>query len=88
MPDFVTRLAAMPDAHLIAEMQAALDSLTPADFDLLTFPTPGLTPFLGTQVGDDQPNPDGDRDYAGPCPACGNSLPLDAECRCSGCGNG
>jgi hypothetical protein len=34
------------------------------------------------------PDPDGDRDYAGPCPACGNSLPLNAECRCSGCGNG
>ena len=37
---------------------------------------------------DMDPNPDGDRDYAGPCPACGNSLPLNAECRCSGCGNG
>lgn len=39
-------------------------------------------------------DPDGDRDYRGPsdnndpCPACGNSLPLNAECRCSGCGNG
>ena len=37
---------------------------------------------------DMDPDPDGDRDYAGPCPACGNSLPLDAECRCGGCGNG
>ena len=37
---------------------------------------------------DMDPDPDGDRDYAGPCPACGNSLPLNAECRCSGCGNG
>jgi hypothetical protein len=37
---------------------------------------------------DMDPDPDGDRDYAGPCPACGNSLQLDAECRCGGCGNG
>lgn len=43
---------------------------------------------------DMDPDPDGDRDYAGPtdnndpCPACGNSLHLNAECRCSGCGNG
>jgi len=33
-------------------------------------------------------NPIDPRDLAPECPACGNSLPLDAECRCSGCGNG
>jgi len=43
---------------------------------------------------DDDPEPHGARDPIGPrdlqpeCPACGNSVPLDADCRCSGCGNG
>jgi len=40
------------------------------------------------------PEPHGSRDPIGPrdlmpeCQACGNSVPLDADCRCSGCGNG
>lgn len=86
LSDFTSRLAAIPDADLIAEMQAALDNLTPAD--LLSLPTPGLTPFLGTPCGDDQPDPDGDRDYAGPqvCPQCDHDLELNADFRCVRCG--
>ena len=86
MSDLARKLSSLPDAHLIAEMQAAIHSLTPAD--LASVPTPGLTPFLGTPCGDDQPDPDGDRDYPGPqiCCQCDHILRIDNDGRCVYCG--
>jgi hypothetical protein len=72
---FVSDLAALPDANLIAELQSALNEL-----DLATLPTPGLTPYLGVPT---------DRDYPGvsPCPNCNHQLELDADFRCVHCGS-
>lgn len=78
MSDLSRRLASVPDAHLIAEMQSALDNL-----DLADLPIPGLTPFLGTPIGDNDPKPDTGHDV---CPACSHDLELDADLRCIRCG--
>lgn len=83
---FVSDLAALPDADLIAEIQSALNEF---DIDLITLPTHGLTPYLGMQVRPgDEPDPDGDRDWPGvsPCPNCNHQLELDADFRCLHCG--
>jgi len=80
---FVSDLAALPDANLIAEIQSALNEL-----DLATLPTPGLTPYLGVPTGD-EPDQEWDRDWPGdsPCPNCNHQLELDADFRCVHCGS-
>jgi hypothetical protein len=84
--DLSRRLASVPDDHLIAELQSALDNLNLADL-----PTPGLTPHLGTPVGED--DPDHSRDTfvphptrPEPCESCYHDLELNADFRCVRCG--
>jgi hypothetical protein len=78
--------------HLISKAQTLLD-----DLNHIGYPHDANQAF---EYAIEDCDPDGDRDYKGPnpittpgaftvdCPACGNSLPLNADCRCSGCGNG
>jgi hypothetical protein len=78
--------------HLISKAQTMLDEL-----NHIGYPDDANQAF---EDAIEDCDPDGDRDYKGPnpittpgaftvdCPACGNSLPLNADCRCSGCGNG
>jgi hypothetical protein len=68
------RITALSDDNLIAEIQACLDGL-----DLTELPTPGLTPYLGTPVGDDNSKPE-------PCESCHHNLELNADFRCVRCG--
>jgi hypothetical protein len=77
--DFSRRLASIPDADLIAEIQAALNELNLTDL------VPAPQPFVWNPT---QPDPDGDRDYPGcnPCPSCNHDLELDADFRCTRCG--
>jgi hypothetical protein len=78
--------------HIISKAQTLLDDLNHIGY-----------PYESNQAFEyeiEDCDPDGDRDYKGPnpittpgtftdaCPSCGNSLPLNADCRCSGCGNG
>ena len=76
-------MSRVDERPLIEELQSALDQLRLEDL-----PVPGLTPFLGTPTPDDEPDPDGDRDYPGipVCHSCNHDLELDAELRCSRCG--
>jgi hypothetical protein len=77
--DLSRRLASVPDDHLIAELQSALDNLD------LTDMLPQPEPFVWKPS---EPNSDGDRDYPGPnpCPSCEHDLELDADFRCTRCG--
>ena len=51
--------------------------------------TPTVTLTSADITFDDQPDPDGDRDYPGPtgCPTCHHDLELNADLRCSRCGS-
>jgi hypothetical protein len=77
--DLSRRLADLPDDHLVAEIQSALDNLQLTDL------VPAPEPFVWKP---NDPDPDGDRDYPGPeiCPQCDHQLRLDSEGRCSSCG--
>ena len=79
MSDLSRRLASVPDDHLIAELQSALDNLQLTDF------LPPPEPFVWKPS---EPDSDGDRDYPGPnpCPSCEHDLELDADFRCTRCG--
>jgi hypothetical protein len=78
----------------VERLDAAMDSVIGA-IELISTHLPSFTP-PSARMDDTpiDPEPHGARDPIGPsdmypeCPACGNSLPLDADCRCSGCGNG
>jgi len=79
MSDLSRRLADLPDDHLIAEIQSAIDNLQLTDL------VPAPEPFVWNPSN---PDPDGDRDYPGPeiCPQCDHRLRLDSEGRCCSCG--
>lgn len=79
--DFSRRLASIPDADLIAELQAALAELNLTDL------VPAPEPFVWKPFYHDEQ--EWDRDYPGdnPCPSCNHDLELDADFRCVRCGS-
>jgi|LakMenEpi03Aug12_release.lakeMendotaPanAssembly.Ray.scaffolds.fasta_scaffold16103_1 uncharacterized paraquat-inducible protein A len=76
------RIPSIPDADLIAEIQAALNELNLTDL------VPAPEPFVWKPFYHDEPEQEWDRDYPGdnPCPSCNHQLELDADFRCTRCG--
>lgn len=92
----VASLATTLDTGIAIEMlDSALDEMAEA-IDILQAHAPHPCDehyAIRNTAAEIDHEPHGSRDTFVPhpnpeCPACGNSLPLDAECRCSGCGNG
>lgn len=71
----------------VEHLDAAMDSID----DAIATIAPHMPGFTPPSAEMDEPH--GSRDTFVPhplpeCPACGNSLRFDEECRCAGCGNG